>query len=400
MDFELIQKLTMRRSFTIARKLEILEEQNANALSNNEICRRHGLNLNQLNKWKESRPNFILRSKRLRSLHPGNQSIYKEHESAIVDYIHTRRAATSVVTARSVINRLQELTPTSANSSYKARQMWLYRFMQREGFSIRRITRTVSISDSELNSRRMCFYEQIMQRHFRNNATIFVNMDQTSVAIASLAIATIEVTGARAVQIQSTDKQSDRLTAALAVASNGEKLQPFAIFKGTVNGRVRREFSRQNNPFPQNIVYSTNENAWMTRELMKEWIRLVLVPFAEQYGNNNVCLILDSFQVHRDQSIANILQSLEIEVIFIPGGMTAELQPLDIGINAPFKHYLREATIEDIAFANLSASEKRFKAANAISKAWNDITRDTVINSFNRTLLPTFTNIEDADEIE
>jgi hypothetical protein len=39
--------------------------------------------------------------------------------------------------------------------------------------------------------------------------------------------------------------------------------------------------------------------------------------------------------------VVNIISELEIKVIHIPGGCTALCQPLDIGVNKPFKQHIR-----------------------------------------------------------
>jgi DDE superfamily endonuclease len=111
-------------------------------------------------------------------------------------------------------------------------------------------------------------------------------------------------------------------------------------------------------------------------------------------------LILDSFHVHRCQAVKNEITHKGIGCLLIPGGLTSELQPLDIGINGPFKHWLREYYINNPGFDRLSASEKRFQIACGVSKGWNQITSNTIIRSFGRILSTTFSNIEEANEIQ
>ena len=96
----------------------------------------------------------------------------------------------------------------------------------------------------------------------------------------------------------------------------------------------------------------------MTEDLMNEWVDKVLAPYVREHSDTKICLVLDSFSVHLRQSIRDRLQSLEVEVVYIPGGLTAELQPLDVGVNGPFKHYLRDAAIEVQNSNDLTASEK------------------------------------------
>ena len=211
---------------------------------------------------------------------------------------------------------------------------------------------------------------------------------------------TIELRGAQSVPVRTGTSQVDRVSVALVVAANREKLTPLVIYKGTRNGPVSREFTRTVNPYPQDLSYLTNQNAWMTEEVMLEWIDIILFPFAVQHGVERICLILDSFSVHLTETVRAALRDRRINTIYIPGGLTCEMQPLDVGVNAPFKHYIHEATIHSANFGSLSAGEKRLAMARSISFAFSSITQDTIVNSFNRVLFTTYGNIEGADEVD
>ncbi len=52
-------------------------------------------------------------------------------------------------------------------------------------------------------------------------------------------------------------------------------------------------------------------------------------------------ILLDSYQCHMMGSVIHAIQELGIEVIHIPGGCTGLLQPLDVGLNKPFKVRVR-----------------------------------------------------------
>ena len=48
-------------------------------------------------------------------------------------------------------------------------------------------------------------------------------------------------------------------------------------------------------------------------------------------------ILLDSYRCHLMPSVVNAIKDLGIEVIHIPGGCMGLLQPLDVGLNKPFK---------------------------------------------------------------
>ena len=52
-------------------------------------------------------------------------------------------------------------------------------------------------------------------------------------------------------------------------------------------------------------------------------------------------LFLDSYRCHMMASVVTRIQNLGVEVQHIPGGCTSLCQPVDIGVNKPFKNRLR-----------------------------------------------------------
>jgi hypothetical protein len=76
------------------------------------------------------------------------------------------------------------------------------------------------------------------------------------------------------------------------------------------------------------------------------------------------------------------------------------VKPLDVGVNGPLKHWMREATADSQNFARLTAAEKRLKVATTLDECWWTLSSDVVANSFNRALLTIAEDISDCDEVE
>ena len=112
-------------------------------------------------------------------------------------------------------------------------------------------------------------------------------------------------------------------------------------FLGKPNGRiVQREFPM----YPQGMIYACQDNAWMDERVMLMWVEMVLKPYVNTAPDNMVPLLfLDSYHCHMMNSVVNMIQDLGVEVKHIPGGCASLCQPVDIGINKPFKAFLRKA---------------------------------------------------------
>ena len=87
-------------------------------------------------------------------------------------------------------------------------------------------------------------------------------MDETPVFFDIPSRYTIVKRGTKRVTQRATNKEKKRITVVLACCSNGEKLDPMVILHSNDRGGIHEEG-----------VYH-NKTAWMTGDLMEEWLQL------------------------------------------------------------------------------------------------------------------------------
>ena len=76
----------------------------------------------------------------------------------------------------------------------------------------------------------------------------------------------------------------------------------------------------------------------MVEEMMLVWVEKVLIPYVITCPDGIVpLLLLGSFRYHMMANVVRACQDLGVQVEHIPGGCTYLCQPVDIGINKPFK---------------------------------------------------------------
>ena len=81
----------------------------------------------------------------------------------------------------------------------------------------------------------------------------------------------------------------------------------------------------------------------MDEEMMSDWLQEVYVRRPDGFFNKSPSLLIyDSMRAHLTDAVKAKVKKINSELAVIPGGLTKELQPLDIGINGPFKVKLRE----------------------------------------------------------
>ncbi|KAK6763750.1 hypothetical protein RB195_024182 [Necator americanus] len=126
-------------------------------------------------------------------------------------------------------------------------------------------------------------------------------------------------------------------------------------------------------------------------------------------------LIFDSARCHVTDEVKQFCQQYG-KIAVIPGGLTKILQPLDVGINKPFKDHLKagwEKWMRDEAKATYTKSGIRRRmsyeeAAFLVSESFQSISSDVIQHSFEKALCDlenlkndfAMMNINDDDEVE
>ena len=117
---------------------------------------------------------------------------------------------------------------------------------------------------------------------------------------------------------------------------------------------------------------------------MLEWIGKVWSPTSNQH--ERTILLLDCFTGHLTAPVLRALADCNTQVEIIPPGYTSKLQPMDVGINKPFKDVLRKKyinwMIEMKRRGNIKTTPKRTNVSHWIDSAWTSIHQNTIINAF------------------
>lgn len=163
------------------------------------------------------------------------------------------------------------MDPDAERKSFDKLQEWAYRFLKRQNLSLKRVSRKVHLGDDELESRLTSFLAEVEQIRLINQATVFVNMDETAVYYDSAPRITVDFVGSDAVPCAGSGS-SDRVTAVLAIASDGRKLPPYIIFKGMAGGRIARELASSRDESGNSSICSVQSHAWMDEQQMLNWI--------------------------------------------------------------------------------------------------------------------------------
>ncbi|KAG7167587.1 Pogo transposable element-like 80 [Homarus americanus] len=75
---------------------------------------------------------------------------------------------------------------------------------------------------------------------------------------------------------------------------------------------------------------------------VKVWLDKVWFKRPGGLLRKNSLLVWDQFSAHRTENTKRLAKELNTQQAVIPGGLTSQLQLLDVSINKPFKNNTRE----------------------------------------------------------
>jgi hypothetical protein len=89
----------------------------------------------------------------------------------------------------------------------------------------------------------------------------------------------------------------------------------------------------------QGWIGCVQEKGWFDGPVAQIWVEKVLKPHVQ--NANQALLLLDHFSVHLTSEFVQSINDLGVNIEYIPAGYTCVLQPVDVGVNAPFKKAIR-----------------------------------------------------------
>lgn len=125
----------------------------------------------------------------------------------------------------------------------------------------------------------------------------------------------------------------------------------------------------------------------------------MLAPFLISHSSVKYCLVLDSLRTHQTVDVTAALRELGLPVLFIPGGLTGHYQPMDVGINKPLKHWMREENARSRELSGNTPTEARKRTAELVLHCWEMLSNDTINNAFNHMLIRSLDE-DDVTEIQ
>ena len=386
------------KSYTIAEKLKAIEIAEKN--SNHFVEENFGIDRKNVRRWRNQKNDLIeAENKKKKKLPGGGRKAYLniDEESKLINRIKENRNLGIAITSHSVLLFIQKLKPEFAKKNNHTQKELVYRFLHRNGFSFRRPSHIGQPLPSNYADLFLTFQKKVILSKKNlliddNSFDRIINVDETPLYMEMPANTTIEKKGTNNIEVCTFGGEKVRISLILGVSGNGYKLPPVLIFKAKKDGRLEKTLNELELVKQKKIYIYCQENAWSDYDIFKKWIDKIYLDYQDKVIKNTCLLILDKAPSHCCSTIIEYLNNKNIKRIFIPGGLTRKLQPLDIAVNKPFKDHIKknfaqyEIDNNNNIITNHHAKVDRKIIVDWVCDIWyNKIEPKIIINGFKKT---------------
>lgn len=328
-----------RRPFSAAFKKKVILR--AEASNNCVAAREFDVAEKCVRYWRNQRERLFACANNRQAFRGPASGKYAALEAEVSAFVIGLRDRSLAVTVEALQEKARAIATRDAipRSEFSASRGWATRFMRRSGLCLRRRTSICQRLPDAYEEKLFAFRRYVLSLRREQGYAIgqIGNADQTPVYFDMTRSTTVTKRGSRQVNILSTGNERSRFTVMLAATADGWKLPPFLVFKRKTLPKER---------FPHNVIVRTNEKGFFNDDLVLEWLRLVWDRRPGALLGLPNMLVLDSFRGHLTAKVKEKLRSSGTDLVVIPGGMTSQLQPLDVMLNKPFKDRVRKLYTE------------------------------------------------------
>lgn len=330
---ELSSFVSQRRQFSVEFKLNAVKKLE---LNNNNISKT-ALELNverkSLRSWvKQKIPFITCNNKRYRKkIGCGRKCAFPIIEEKLSSFINSeRRIFRRAITRRRLLQKAREISRT-ISPNFIGSGSWVSRFLNRNNFSFRKITHIGQQDKDTFDEIRSKITEHLRYLSFsttNHQSNQIYNMDETPGFFDMITPSTITFKGEKNVEALSTGHTHSRFTIVLCIRLDGFICKTLIIFKGLK--KIPKIL------IPEDIMIDVSEGGSMNERIMKNWLDNCFKIQTEKS-----IFIMDNYGVHCMNSIVSKIKELNADLFLLPPRTTHYTQPLDVGINGPFKISMR-----------------------------------------------------------
>lgn len=124
------------------------------------------------------------------------------------------------------------------------------------------------------------------------------------------------------------------------VSATGRALPPLVIFKGK---SVQQQWFPHDLSYFEDWQFTATKNGWTSDQTAVEWLKKVFIPRTQPSDpTERRLLVLDGHGSHESVDFMYLCYQHKIHLLYLPPHTSHVLQPLDLSVFSPLKHFYRK----------------------------------------------------------
>ncbi|KAH7937196.1 hypothetical protein HPB49_008606 [Dermacentor silvarum] len=263
-------------SYTVAKKVEVIQWHRENRQNVHQMSRHFKLDWKRIREWEKNFDNLLQQNygkAKLRRKLSNGAPVFSEYvDDALFEFFERERRAGRAVSNWFLSEEAVKIASSMQLGNFVA-SSHLYKSVEA---AVRRCNAPRYKREPE-DAGGIFGGSNSLPRRYGYTLYNMANMDQTMVRIDNPANRTNNVIGESTIRIANTGCARRGFTVCLAACVTGQKLPAFIIFPKEQSGKIpARAFASLR--IPVNVRLTATKNGWMTSEKMQEWLSRVWGP--------------------------------------------------------------------------------------------------------------------------
>lgn len=336
-----------------------------------------------IRQWRKQEEQLLKMPKKKKALR-GKPAKWPNLEQRLKTWIMEQRQSGFCVSTKLIQYQARLFASEMKIVDFTGKAKWCFNFMRREGLAMRARTKLAQKMPPVYEDKIQQFHSYVIQlrKKYDFEPSQIGNMDEVPLNFDVPSNRTVDVKGIKTVAIKTSGHEKTHYTAVLSCCADGTKLPPMLIFK-------RKTYPKET--VPPGIIVQVQEKGWMNEDIMAIWFAKVWARRPGGLLKKPALLVFDQFRAHLTEKTKRVASDLRTQLAVIPGGLTGQLQPLDVSINKPFKALMREEWSRWIqkAGGNLTPTGRVKKptiteVSNWVLNSWYGVRQKVIVKSFKK----------------
>jgi len=365
-----------RTALTLSDKVKLIELKETQKLSTKELITRFKCGKTQvydaiknkekiMDEWVNSKNSG--KSKRVKT------PSFEQIDQKLYEWFVSVRSKNLPISGPIIQTEAMKLAEKMNVKDFKASNGWLEKFKKRHDI----VWKQVNGEANDVNQETVVEWKQKISRLIAGyEAKDVYNADETGLFFRGIPTKSLVQ---KSESCSGGKKAKDRLTVLMCGSMAGEIRKPLVIGKSK-KPRCFKNMDISSLP----VIWKFNKKAWMTTEIMEQWLRYFNADMRSQ--NRNVLIFLDNAACHPKIELSNT------KILMLPPNTTSITQPMDQGVIYTFKSYYRKFLLQSLLckMDNCSSAHQLAKsisvldAVNWIALACDNVKAECVQNCFHK----------------